>query len=92
MFPSFLHFRQPDHQTCEQVIGVTIGTCNFNYFSHAIGIGARYHTAVGPIRLDLSYNLDPTIYPVLPTGGATATPYSTNSGHFQFFFSIGQAF
>jgi outer membrane protein insertion porin family len=92
MFPSFLRFHQPDHQTCQQVLNVTTGTCNFNYFSHAIGIGARYHTAVGPIRLDLSYNLNPTIYPVLPTGGATAAPYSTNSGHFQFFFSIGQAF
>ncbi len=92
MFPSFLRFHQPNHQTCEQVTGVTIGTCNFNYFSHAIGIGARYHTAVGPIRLDLSYNLNPTIYPVFPTGGSTAAPYSANSGHFQFFFSIGQAF
>ena len=92
MFPSFLRFHQPDHQTCEQVVNVSIGTCNFNYFSHAIGVGARYHTAVGPIRLDLSYNLNPTIYPVLPTGGATATPYSASSGHFNFFFSIGQAF
>lgn len=92
MFPSFLRVHQPNHQTCEQVANITIGTCNFNYFSHAIGIGARYHTAVGPIRLDLSYNLNPTIYPVLPTGGATATPYLGNSGHFNFFFSIGQAF
>jgi outer membrane protein assembly complex protein YaeT len=92
MFPSFLRIHQPDHRTCEQVVNATIGTCNFNYFSHAVGVGARYHTPVGPIRLDLSYNLNPTIYPVLPTGGATATPYSTNSGHFNFFFSIGQAF
>ena len=92
MFPSFLRFHQPNQQTCKQVVGVTIGTCNFNYFSHAIGIGARYHTAVGPIRLDLSYNLNPTVYPEFPTGGATATPTSTNSGHFNFFFSIGQAF
>ena len=92
MFPSIARFHQPNHQTCEQVVNVSIGTCNFNYFSHDIGIGARYHTPVGPVRLDLSYNLNPTIYPVLPTGGATATPYSANSGHFQFFFSIGQAF
>jgi outer membrane protein assembly complex protein YaeT len=92
MFPSFLRFHQPNHQSCEAVANVSIGTCNFNYFSHDIGVGARYHTPVGPIRLDFSYNLNPTTYPVLPTGGATATPYSTNSGHFNFFFSIGQSF
>jgi outer membrane protein assembly complex protein YaeT len=92
MFPSFLRFHQPDVASCRNVTGVTIGTCNFNYFSHAIGVGARYHTAVGPIRLDLSYNLNPTVYPEFPTGGSTAVPMSTNSGHFNFFFSIGQAF
>jgi outer membrane protein insertion porin family len=92
MFPSFLRFHQPDVATCKQVVGATIGTCNFNYFSHAIGIGARYHTAVGPIRVDLSYNLNPTVYPQFPTGQSTAMPTSANSGHFNFFFSIGQAF
>ena len=38
--------------------------CSFNYFSHAPGLGVRYHTPVGPIRLDFSYNLNPPIYPV----------------------------
>ncbi len=40
------------------------GTCSFNYFSHAPGVGLRYHTPVGPIRLDFSYNLNPPIFPV----------------------------
>lgn len=34
MFPSFLRFRQPDRETCRDV-SVAIGTCSFNYFSHA---------------------------------------------------------
>ncbi len=97
MFPSFLRFHQPNESTCNNLSG-TIGTCNFNYFSHAIGLGARYHTAVGPIRLDLSYNLNPPSYPVFPSTTSTGafvngqTPYVGQASHFNFFFSIGQAF
>ena len=96
MFPSFLRFHQPNESTCNNLTG-TIGTCNFNYFSHAIGLGARYHTAVGPIRLDLSYNLNPPSYPVFPTATTTGfvngeTPYVGQASKFNFFFSIGQAF
>ena len=38
MFPSFLRFNQPDRETCSNVSG-SIGTCNFNYFSHDVGLG-----------------------------------------------------
>ena len=41
------------------------GQCNFNYFSHALGTGLRYHTPAGPIRFDFSYNLNTPIYPVI---------------------------
>ncbi len=79
------------------------GVCSFNDFSHALGAGLRYHTPVGPIRFDFSYNLNPPIYPVninysIPTAaGATipgwATgPYLGQSPHINFFFSLGQAF
>jgi outer membrane protein insertion porin family len=91
MFPSFARFHQPNQSTCDNLTG-TIGTCDFNYFSHAIGLGVRYHTPVGPIRVDFSYNLNPPIYPVFPTGGSTAAPYVGQASHFNFFFSIGQAF
>ena len=80
-----------------------LGACSFNDFSHALGLGLRYHTPVGPIRFDVSYNLNPPIYPVninysIPTkegaqipGFATA-PYLGQGPHILFFFSLGQAF
>jgi outer membrane protein insertion porin family len=89
-FPSFTHFHQPDQSTCANVSSA-FGTCNFNYFSHAIGVGARYKTAVGPIRVDFSYNLNPPVYPVIYDFNGAA-PYQGQAGHFNFFFSIGQAF
>jgi outer membrane protein assembly factor BamA len=90
MFPSFLRFRQPDRDTCRDVSG-TIGHCSFNYFSHAVGIGARYRTPVGPIRFDFSYNLNPPIYPVIDDYNGKP-PYVGQGNHFNFFFSIGQSF
>ena len=98
MFSSIKNFHQPDESTCRNVTlppGVTqanaTGTCNFNYYSHALGLGARYNTPVGPIRLDLSYNLNPPVYPVFDDY-TTSLPYVGQASHFQFFFSIGQAF
>jgi outer membrane protein assembly factor BamA len=90
MFPSFTHYHQPDQSTCANVSN-TFGTCNFNYFSHAVGVGARYKTPVGPIRVDFSWNLNPPVYPVIYDFNGAA-PYEGQAGHFNFFFSIGQAF
>ncbi|WP_109484490.1 outer membrane protein assembly factor [Occallatibacter savannae] len=71
------------------------GQCSFSYFSHAAGLGMRYHTPVGPIRLDFSYNLNPPIYPV-NVDYALPDPYSSphigEAQHFNFFFSLGQTF
>ncbi len=94
VFPSIGRFHQPNQQTCRQVTGfTTVGTCDFAYFSHAIGLGARYNTPVGPIRLDLSYNLNPPIYPIIDDyTAAIPTHHVGQDSHFQFFFSIGQSF
>jgi outer membrane protein insertion porin family len=78
------------------------GSCRFDYFTHAPGVGLRYHTPIGPIRLDFSYNLNPPIYPVNidysigystenPQGPYTS-PHVGEASHFNFFFSLGQTF
>lgn len=90
MFPSFLHFHQPNRDTCRDHSG-KVGTCSFNYFSHDVGIGARYKTPVGPVRLDFSYNLNPPIYPII-YDFANSNPHTGEAGHFNFFFSIGESF
>jgi outer membrane protein assembly complex protein YaeT len=98
MFTSIKNFHQPNRGTCRnitvpagQTAATSVGTCNFNYYSHAVGLGLRYATPVGPIRVDFSWNLNPPIYPVFDdyTGAA---PYVGQGSHFNFFFSIGQAF
>lgn len=90
MFRSFLHFHQPDKDTCRNVSGM-VGTCSFNYYSQDIGLGARYKTPVGPIRFDFSYNLNPPIYPVIYDFNNNP-PHVGEAGHFNFFFSIGETF
>ena len=97
MFTSIKHFRQPDQDTCYKLpppsdnLPNETGTCNFNNYEHAVGLGLRYKTPVGPIRLDFSWNLNPTVYPVL-YDYTTTPPHVGKAGHFNFFFSIGQAF
>jgi outer membrane protein insertion porin family len=81
---------------------------DFDYTVHAVGFGVRYKTPIGPIRLDLAYSLNPVSYvgfsgtasqllncnPNLPISSLPSYCQSTrqNTGRFQFFFSIGQAF
>ncbi len=67
----------------------------YDYTSHALGIGLRYKTPIGPLRFDFGYNLNPTRYFQAVTFDASGTPltYETQRlRHFNVFFSIGQPF
>ena len=108
---SALRVRQPERDTCKDLATVgnaksylpagpttstgQQGTCSFNYFSHAPGLGLRYHTPVGPIRFDFSYNLNPPIFPVNYNYSLTqpgSDPHVGEGTHFNFFFSLGESF
>lgn len=93
IWPSFGRFKQPNRQTCFDVTPSQTGTCDFAYFSHAVGVGARYNTPVGPIRVDFSYNINPPVYPIIDDYSLPQANHAVGHGsHFQFFFSIGQSF
>ncbi len=70
---------------------------DFNYMVQDVGIGVRYRTPIGPLRVDFSFSPDaPRFFGLKGTeqdlinGTAVATVQKINS--FQFHFSLGQAF
>jgi len=79
--------------------GTTASFCNYNYISHAVGIGVFYKTPVGPVRLDFGYNLNPTVFPGVvahgtPNSAVTTYQFITTKqvSPFNLYFSIGQTF
>jgi len=77
------------------------GNANFNYAVQAPGVGIRYKTPLGPVRVDFSYSLNPPNYigynsnltiQQLLVCGAACPGGPQRLSHFNFFFSIGQAF
>lgn len=75
---------------------------SFNYAVQAPGFGIRYKTPLGPVRVDFSYALNPTAYEgyssnltiqqLIDNCGSTCVTTPQKLSHFNFFFSIGQAF
>jgi outer membrane protein assembly factor BamA len=63
---------------------------DFDYTAHAVGLGIRYKTPVGPVRLDVGYNLNPAQFQVVDR--ITQVTEIRRLSHFQFFLSIGQSF
>jgi outer membrane protein assembly complex protein YaeT len=97
MLSSLGRFHQPGRDFCfhEQ----THNLCNYNYASHAVGLGVRYQTPIGPLRFDFGYNLNPPYFPsyyniVTNTvnGQQTGQFGYQRAGHFNFSFSVGQSF
>ena len=92
--PSSISFRTDQH-----------GLSDFDYMNHAVGFGIRYRTPIGPVRLDLSYSINPPRFigfsgsfsdllnaGPLPCQSEPARCVAQSISHFQFFFSIGQTF
>ena len=68
-------------------------TNELNYFSNTVGFGLRYATPIGPIRIDLGYQLNPATF-VIPCQN-NHTPYCQEGTHlqrFQIFFNLGSSF
>jgi outer membrane protein insertion porin family len=61
---------------------------DLDYTVHAIGLGFRYKTPVGPLRFDAGYDLNPPRYQVAGTTGLEILRLP----RFQVFIGIGQTF
>jgi len=97
MVNNLFHWHQKDPDVCRNE--ATYTQCNFNYISHALGVGLHYRTPIGPIRFDVGYNLNPPRFPSFQTvtnnvnGQSTSTQfYPQRASHVNFYFSIGQSF
>jgi outer membrane protein assembly complex protein YaeT len=81
---------QKDREAC--TVEATSSQCNFAYLSHALGIGIRYRTPIGPVRLDVGYNLNPPTFAYYDDPVARTGFHSARTGRLQFSFSVGQTF
>jgi len=95
MLDNLLRWRQKNPQLCLQQS--TANQCDYSYVSHAVGVGVRYRTPIGPVRFDFGYNLNPPAFPsfqtVTGTSGQTTTIFvPQHAPHFNVYFSIGQSF
>jgi outer membrane protein insertion porin family len=85
MWSHLFKWKQKDPINCQVT---STAPCDFNYISHSVGTGVRYRTPIGPIRIDLGYNLNPPVFPIKQD----VNPHSETVRRFNFFFSIGQTF
>jgi outer membrane protein insertion porin family len=73
-------------------------TNELNYFAHTVGFGIRYATPVGPIRVDLGYQINRPFFvvPCVPIGSTTPSNPLCLKGaqlpRLQIFFNLGSIF
>jgi outer membrane protein insertion porin family len=74
---------------------------DFNYMVHAVGVGFRYHTPIGPVRVDLSFSPNSPRFVgykgsledfLNPDTRGNLPRVTQRINQFQFHFSLGQAF
>lgn len=76
---------------------VCVSNCSNDlaYFSHTVGFALRYNTPVGPVSIDLGYQLNPARF-LVPVGTVAAgqpTPLALERlPAFQFFVNLGTTF
>jgi outer membrane protein insertion porin family len=105
MVKGLLRWHQPNPQQClsggtpNSQCMTQFNNSGYDYTSHAVGVGVRYKTPIGPLRFDFGYNLNPTRYfqifqkPDPNNPGQTIPVQETQRLHpFNVFFSIGQPF
>jgi len=102
MLKGLMRWHQPATQACLSSGTTTSQDCTafsnsgYDYTSHALGVGVRYKTPIGPLRFDFGYNLNPTKYFQTYTNNSTNPPTivleTQRLRHFNVFFSIGQPF
>jgi outer membrane protein assembly factor BamA len=97
MVDNLFRWRQKNPDVCRNE--ATYTQCDFNYISHALGLGLHYRTPIGPVRLDVGYNLNPPRFPSFRTVTNEVNGLSSNTqffpqraAHVNFYFSIGQSF
>ena len=97
-----LALQNPSQPPSPTNVPICVTNCSneLNYFSHTAGLGFRYKTPVGPIRIDLGYQLNRPLF-IIPIPCPSNTPtcvagslgqQSTRLPGFQIFFNLGSSF
>jgi outer membrane protein assembly complex protein YaeT len=102
MLKGLMRWHQPDPAQCllpgstaNKGCYTQFNNSGYDYTSHAVGVGLRYKTPIGPLRFDFGYNLNPTRYFQALTFDSQGNPLTFETPrlrHFNVFFSIGQPF
>ena len=88
----------PTFNAANPNVCLTNCTNDMNYFSHTAGFEFRYGTPIGPVALDLGYQLNPAKYLIQSGGTCPGTPTAaclsnvTRLPAFQFFVNLGTTF
>src|ERR1700722_7661243 len=87
----------PTFNTTNPAAAFCVTNCSneLNYFSHTVGFGFRYATPVGPIRIDLGYQMNRPTFVIPCTTLTGAVPTCHKAGRlpgFQIFFNLGPSF